>query len=172
MLLPGDRVLSLAVQAEDPEEIDALAPFFDYPVAAIRSPTIRVAANNLIRISVLVRRPMNSLLGKGGVIIHDSIGGDPFQFRTCDALPGYNRVVLYRKAPADGTFNVTLGLAGFGEVFFDDFRVQVMEQTARIREVDPGLAQRRRPAGDSPRLPDPRVPADTATRVSETRRPR
>ena len=43
------------------------------------------AANNLIRISVLVKRPMHSLPGKGGVIIRDSIGGDQFQFRISDA---------------------------------------------------------------------------------------
>ncbi len=87
VLRPGRSRSMLTVEAEDPEEIDKLDPILDYPVAAIRSPSIRVAANNLIRISVLVRRPMHSLLGKGGVIIHDSIGGDPFQFRPVTTLP-------------------------------------------------------------------------------------
>ena len=31
--------------------------------------------------------------------------------------------IWIRKAPAAGTFNVTLGLAGYGEAYFDDFRV-------------------------------------------------
>jgi hypothetical protein len=81
-------------------------------------------------------------------------------------------VVLYRKAPADGTFHVTLGLAGYGEAYFDDFRVQVIQEDIPYRPVDPGLVQGRRPTGASPRMPDPRVPADTASRVSDSRQPR
>ena len=80
-------------------------------------------------------------------------------------------MVLYRKAPADGVVRVMLGLAGYGEVFFDDFRVQVIEEDIPYRPVDPGLVQGGRPDTASPRLPDPRTPAAAAL-PSTTRRER
>ncbi len=82
----------MIVSAEKPEDLDLMVPFLDFPMAAIRSPSIRVEANNLIRISVLVRRPIRSESGMGGVIVRDSIGGEQFQFRSSGAdshvLPG------------------------------------------------------------------------------------
>ena len=125
----GNRVIKLKVAPEKEDEIDTILPkFFDFPVAAIRSPPIPVQANNLIRISVLVKRPYLSPGGLGGVIVRDSIGGEQFQFRTNAPLSSFSRVVLFRKAPADCTFTVTLGLAGYAEAYFDDFRVEVIER--------------------------------------------
>ena len=145
-------------------------PFLDFPVAAIRSPAIRVQANNLIQISVLVKRSVASVPGVGGVIIRDSIGGEQFQYRNGNPIPGYSRVVLYRKAPADGTFHVTLGLAGYGEVLFDDFRVQVIEEDPRRPTSNPNLAQDRQLGVSPPRLTNPRTPAESAALPSESRR--
>jgi hypothetical protein len=128
-----------------------------------------VETNNLIRISVLVKRSYPSAPGMGGIIVRDSIGGEAFQFRTSDPIPGYSRVVLFRKAPAEGTFTVTLGLAGYGEAYFDDFRVEVIEQDDM--SADPRFAQGRRRArsADSPGLPDPSLPA-AASRPMDSRR--
>ncbi len=172
----SNHVIKMVVSAENPKDIDLMIPFIDFPVAAIRSPPIPVEANNLIRISVLVRRPVRSEPGLGGIIVRDSIGGEQFQFRSSGAIPAFSRVVLFRKAPASGTFNVTLGLAGFGEAFFDDFRVEVIE-AAPVRgseSVDPDLAQRRpssRTSG-SPALPDPSPPAAASLPVDSSRQPR
>jgi hypothetical protein len=167
-----DHVLKLSVAPEDPKDVDNAEPYFDYPAAAVRTPEIPVGANNLIRISVLVRRPLTSAPGKGGVIIRDSIGGEQFQFRSSDAIPGFSRVVLYRKAPRDGTLHVTLGLAGYGDVYFDDFRIEIIEEDARHRPVTPNLVQTPQPPRSAPRPPDPRTPAEAAYRPSEARRPR
>ncbi len=125
----SNRVIKMEVKPERPEDLDSLGPqFLDFPVAAIRSPRIRVETNNLIRISVLVKRPMPSVPGAGGIIVRDSIGGEQFQYSTSAPIATYSRIVLFRKAPADGTFTVMLGLAGYGEAFFDDFRVEVVER--------------------------------------------
>ncbi len=172
----SNHVIKMVVSAENPKDIDLMIPFIDFPVAAIRSPPIPVEANNLIRISVLVRRPVRSEPGVGGIIVRDSIGGEQFQFRSSGAIPAFSRVVLFRKAPASGTFNVTLGLAGFGEAFFDDFRVEVIE-AAPVRgsgSVDPGLAQRRPALGTpgSPTLPDPSPPAAASLPLDSSRQPR
>ena len=169
----SNHVVKLVVSPEKPGDIDLMVPFFDFPAAAIRSPSIHVEANNLIRISVLVRRPIRSEPGMGGIIVRDSIGGEQFQFRTSGAIPAFSRVVLFRKAPATGTFNVTLGLSGYGEAYFDDFRVEVIEE-ARLRgsrPIEPEIAQgRQRPrTSGSPALPDPALPA-AASRPVDSRR--
>ena len=114
----------MTVGARDPNGIDKLPPFVDLPVAAVRSPAVRVGAKQFVRISVLVHRPIASVPGAGGVIVRDSIGGETLQFRTTDPIPELSRVVLYRRVPADGELTVTLGLAGYGDVFFDDLRIE------------------------------------------------
>jgi hypothetical protein len=170
---PTNRVVKLKVTAERPEELDSLLPkFLDFPVAAIRSPPIRVEANNLIRISVLVRRPYASPVGTGGIFVRDSIGGEQFQYRSNVPLGSFHRVVLFRKAPADGTFTVTLGLAGYAEAFFDDFRVEVIEHEGTTGDTD--IVQRR-PRGrnaSAPELPDPTLPAAAARSTDSRPRPR
>ena len=90
----------------------------------------------------------------GGIIVRDSIGGEQFQYRTSNPIPEFSRVLLFRKAPADGTFTVTLGLAGYGEALFDDLRVEVVEQDDRV--AAPDLARGSDPARPmrSPRPPD------------------
>ena len=165
------RVVKLQVVPEKQDELDTILPkFFDFPVAAIRSPPIPVEANNLIRISVLVKRPYASAGGLGGIIVRDSIGGEQFQFRTNDAIPAFSRVILFRKAPASGTFTVTLGLAGYAEAYFDDFRVEVIEEVNRGDDegrIPPDIVQNgRRRAPGSPRPPDPTMPAAAALPTS------
>ena len=127
-----NHVIKLTVAPERSGELDTiLPPVLDFPVAAIRSPEIRVEANNLIRISVLVKRAYKSAPGVGGVIVRDTIGGEQFQFRSNAEIARFSRVVLFRKAPANGTFTVTLGLAGYGDAYFDEFRVEVIEEGTR-----------------------------------------
>ena len=166
----SNRAVKLEVKPARAEELDTLVPqFLDFPVAAIRSPPIRVETNNLIMISVLVKRVWPSASGLGGVIVRDSIGGEQFQFRTSGPIPRYSRVLLFRKAPADGNFTVTLGLAGYGEAYFDDFSVQVIEQDSD--SVPPDLVQGRQRGrtARSPGLPDPTLPA-AASRPLDSRR--
>jgi len=168
-----NKVIKLTVAPEDPTQLDTtLPPVLDFPVAAIRSPEIRVEANNLIRISVLVKRPYRSSPGVGGVIVRDTIGGEQFQFSTTAEVARFSRVVLYRKAPANGTFSVTLGLAGYQDVYFDDFRVEVIEEGER--PIGPGIAQSRRRSTQSgaPPLPDPNLPASASRPVDGRRQQR
>ena len=167
------RVIKLEVKVEQPEDLDKVQPFLDFPVAAIRSPPIRVERNNLVRISVLTKRLFPTASGAGGVIIRDSIGGEQFQYRTTAPIPEFSaRVLLFRKAPADGTFTVTLGLAGYGEAFFDDLRVEVIEQDDG--RAAPDVARRNEPAQTmrAPRAPDPSPPAAAARSRDSGRQPR
>ncbi len=169
---PGNRMIRMNVESTKKEDLDKNVPFFDFPVAAIRSPAIEVQAKNLIRISVLVKRPIASTPGMGGIIVRDSIGGEQFQFRTSDPIPSFSRVVIYRKAPSDCKLTVTLGLAGYGEAFFDDFRVELVEASHDPAPRDPDVAlepSNRRTRQPSP--PDPSLPA-TATNPADARHQR
>ncbi len=168
---PTNRVVKLSVKPAIDDELDTILPkFFDFPVAAIRSPPIPVEANNLIRISVLVKRPYASAGGVGGIIVRDSIGGEQFEYRTSSPLASFSRVVIFRKAPANQTFTVTLGLAGYAEAYFDDFRVEVIEQETGRDDRDLVQENRNRRPRNSrrPGLPDPRLPA-AASRDPQTR---
>lgn len=171
---PGDRMIRMSVEPDDKAALDTKAPqFFDFPVAAIRSPSIKVEAKNLIRISVMVKRPIASSPGMGGIIVRDSIGGEQFQYRTSEPIPAFSRVVLYRKAPADGTFSVTLGLAGYGEAFFDDFRVELVEADDGQLSPDDNLASRPENAtAHRPPNPDPTLPSASANPAGTPRRRR
>ena len=144
------RILRLAVQPTDMDRIDRLPPMLDFPQAAIRSPEVKVKAGQFIRISVEIAKPMYHPEGHSGLIIRDSIGGEPLQFRYNHVIFDLTPVVLFRRAPADGVLTVTLGLACYGEAFFNNFKVEVVE--------GPGTAPPADLAGPAPRLPDPATP--------------
>ena len=112
--------------------LDSLTPFVDHPIVAIRSPSVKVAARQVYRISVMVFMINPAVAGAGGLIVRDSIGGERLQFRTPSALKGWFEVVYYRRVPADGTLNVTLGMANYGWAAFDDFKIEPI-----IEQVDP-----------------------------------
>ena len=125
------RVLRLAVEPEDEADktaIDRLPQILDHPPAAIRTPPIPVGDRNLYRISAWVKMPRASPVGALGLVIRDSLGGEPLQFRTTASIPAWNQVILYRRSPAEGSLTVTIGLAGYGELFVDDLRVEPIAQ--------------------------------------------
>ncbi len=166
----GDQVLRMTVKATDKETLNQQDPYLDEPASAVLSPPVKVAANNLIRISVLIRQPYPTPGGRGGVIVRDTIGGEAFQFRSPGPIPTYTRVVLYRKAPADGAVRVLLGFAGFGEADFDDLRVEVIEdEGVEAVPVDPGLVEGGRRRNSLPQPPDPREPPAAAARPTSRR---
>lgn len=164
-------MIRMSVQPTNKEELDSNLPFFDFPVAAIRTPPIKVEAKNLIRISVQVKRSFQSVGGMGGIIVRDSLGGEQLQYRSSEPIPSFSRIVIYRKAPTNCTFTVIFGLAGYGEAFFDDFRVELVEADEAPAEGPSNSDIAQTPANRpsrQPRTPDPSMPS-TATSPGEAR---
>jgi hypothetical protein len=156
------RMVKMTVEPTAKETMDDF-PFLDFPAAAIRSPAVKVKAGEFLRIMVGVRRPMATAAGAGGVFVRDSIGGEALQFVSNAPIPPMTRLVLYRRAPADGELTVTLGLAGMGLVYFDELSVSRVE-AAGVPADDPGPP-------DIARLPRPRRPdvaPATTIRSAET----
>jgi hypothetical protein len=135
--------------------IDSLVPFVDHPVVAIRSPSVKVRAREVYRISVMAYIANQSVPGAGGLIIRDSIGGERLQFRTSNALAmDWFEIVYYRRVPADGILNVTLGMAGYGFAAFDDFKIQPIvdqlsdDELKLIESKKPKFDPRKKPEKD------------------------
>ena len=120
----GKQVLRFMVRPTQEDGIDNLAPFLDEMPIALVSPPVQVYADEIVRISVDILNIRGINPGGGGIIVRPSIGGETLQFRSVQVFPDWRKVVLYRQAPADGPLTVTLGLAGFGDVFFDDLRIE------------------------------------------------
>lgn len=123
---PGknNRAIKLSGAPKDKSQIDELVPFQDLPVAAIRTPPIPVKEAEILRIAVMVNMPSRTSPGAGGVIVRDSLGGEALQFRQTSAIPGWQEIVIYRRAPASGEMTVMLGYAGLQFAQFDNLRVQ------------------------------------------------
>ncbi len=152
--VPG-KMIKITTKTKSGVDIDTLPPFVDYPIAALRSPPVKVSEGQFLRISVFARRNKPTVEGIGGVIVRDSIGGEALQYVSNEAMPKRTRIVLFRRVPADGEMTVTLGLAGADNVFFDNLEVQTVEAPPVYQAPD--VAQR--PAvrrGINPRTATPR----------------
>jgi|GEM_PF-1070888 len=160
---PGQRFLKMSVQPEDKSKIDNFAPYFDFPAAAISTPPIRVTAGQFLRLSVMVQKSNPQDGGQGGLLIRDSIGGEPLQIRKSGWISKFTKVIWFRRVPADGVMSVTLGLAGFGDAYFDDLQIETVEGNAPgpvdqyadnpVPRTIPGLKaeqETRRPAAPNP----------------------
>ena len=132
--LPGTpgRVLRLNVSRKNDARIDELAAFVDQPVASVRTHPIKVNPRELIRIRVKVRMPRAQQPGAGGLVLEDSLGGPALAFRRTQPIPEWSEVVVYRRVIDETVMTVKLGLAGDGDVFFDDLRVERLTENAPI----------------------------------------
>jgi hypothetical protein len=149
------KILCLSVRPLDPKGIDNLTAFLDHPAAAVQSPPIPVEAAQLVRIRVKVRMPRALPAGSGGVIIRDSLGGEALEFRQTEAINNWTEVVLLRRVATDGDLTVTLGLAGFGDAYFDDLRIDRLEKTRSTKKTNSDQNVARTPRLSAPRGPLP-----------------
>lgn len=152
--------LRVAPKELDKKAMEKLVPFLDHPAAAVRSPAIPVVRDRLYRIRVLIRLVPQLPGGTGGIIVRDSIGGPAYEFRATDLCPFWREVTLYRLAPEDGTMTVTLGLAGYGEAYFDRLRIDAIDGGSS-RPAAP------RPAGDAPIARRPSPPSPNPPRAAD-----
>jgi hypothetical protein len=158
-----DRWLKLMVHPAPGRPIDTLPPFLDQPAAAIRSPAIPVKAGQFLRVSVMILRRLATPDGAGGVVVRDSIGGQALQYVSREAIPEPSKLIYYRRVPADGTFTVTLGLAGYGGAFFNDLKVERVEASEPPPDVA-RLPRARRPDATPPAAAARPAPARPSAR--------
>ena len=157
-------VLKLSVDAEVKGTIDDLPPVLEQPVAAVETapitPEIPILPGQFVRITVQVKMPRPVSDGIGGLIIRDSWGGEPMQFAFCSMLTDWREIVLFRRCPGPEPLTITLGMAGYGAVYFDELKVERIEDPS-VRETRPGGSggvARTRPAAGVPSASRPISP--------------
>jgi hypothetical protein len=90
---------------------------------AVSSPEVRLPPGSLARITAWVRVPRPIKASADGVMIYDSVGGEPMAVRL--GIPSdWQKVTLYRRVPESGRVFVTLALTGLGVAYFDDVRIE------------------------------------------------
>ena len=125
---PKNSALHLVVTPKktDAESLANTIPYLDHEALAVRTPPIPVHRGGFFRIRVLYRLNRQLPAATGGLIVRDSLGGKPYEMRLTDASPLWREITLYRFAPEDGEMTVTLGLAGYGDCYFDRLRVDTL----------------------------------------------
>ena len=86
-----------------------------------------------------------------------------WKFVSNASITRFSKVVLFRRVPADGVFTVTLGLAGFGDAYFDQLKVETVSDGTRRPAQDyvrrPGRAPAAADAPATAIRPTPRAPS-------------
>ncbi len=116
----GRTGLRLVVQPVDPAQPPAQ---IESPPVWITSPAVPVPTGQLLRIQGWVHVPKPITASVDGLLIVDSLGGEPLAARL-DQTPRWQQFTLYRIAPQSGPVSVTFALTGIGEAWLDDVTIQ------------------------------------------------
>jgi hypothetical protein len=121
-------VLLLAHPAQ-PETPDLL---LESPPIWLTSPAVPVEAGTLVRIHAWVRisKPLTGSVD--GLLVVDSLGGEPLAERIVQTHGSWREINLYRVAPESGAVSVTFALTGLGEVALDDVTIHTVRPSNRV----------------------------------------
>ncbi|HEX4148675.1 MAG TPA: hypothetical protein VHY20_06795 [Pirellulales bacterium] len=116
----GRYSLRMAAKAIDER---AAAGLVETPPVWITSPAVQAGAGQWFRISgwVYVPEPITGSLD--GLMIIDSLGGEPLAERLGEARQ-WRKFTMYRAAPRSGPLRVTMALTGFGEAWVDNVMIE------------------------------------------------
>jgi len=114
--------LRLAARSTQP---NATPLMLESPPAWITTPPVRVEAGQVLLLHGWVQTPQPITASVDGLLILDSLGGEPLAHRTGSAL-GWQEFSLYRAAPQSGTITLTFALTGIGEAWVDDVTIQAL----------------------------------------------
>lgn len=122
----GRFALRLSAKALEKNDL----PIVESPPLWITTPPIPVQAGEIVRISGWVRIPAPIVGSVDGLMIVDSLGGEPLAERIV-RTNGWEQFTLYRAAPAAGNFTVTFALAGLGDALLDEVTIQPLAWPSR-----------------------------------------
>jgi len=108
-----------------PENPDRPPEMIEVPPVWITTPGVPLEAGELVRIQAFVDVPRPITGSVDGLMVFDSLSGEALAERIGQTR-GWQRVVLYRAAPASGMMRVTFALTGLGEAKLDDVSIEVL----------------------------------------------
>jgi hypothetical protein len=116
----GRFSLRLSCSSADPEkptEQVATAPIW------VNTPPVAVQSGQWLCIRGWVRIPAPITGSRDGLLIIDSLGGEPLAERIRETT-GWRAFTLYRVAPKTGYITLTIALTGVGEAWIDDLAIE------------------------------------------------
>jgi hypothetical protein len=119
--LQGKQSLLLEI---NPRDAKSPPQVLERTFLAVQSPAVKLPPGTLVKISGWMRIPKAIGATTDGALFYDSAGGEPLAVRQIQATKGWKQYTLYRRVPASGTIQVTLGLMGLGKVYFDDVKIE------------------------------------------------
>ncbi|HEX4142992.1 MAG TPA: hypothetical protein VHY91_05540 [Pirellulales bacterium] len=133
----GSSALRLAVAPTNPEEPPVQVE--TAPMWLVSAP-VQVEAGRVVLIHGWVNIPKRIVGSVDGLLILDSISGEPLAERVLQTKD-WQEFSLYRAAPRSGPMTVTFALSGLGEAFLDDVTVQPIDRQV-LAAASPGAAPR------------------------------
>ena len=118
--------LRLCVTPADPKRVPAA---LEIPPIVFTSPAMQVTAGQVVCIHGWARVPGPVPAGSDGLLIIDSLGGEPLAERI-GQTEKWRPFVLYRAAPQSGPMWITFALSAVGEAWLDDVGVETLELPA------------------------------------------
>jgi hypothetical protein len=119
----GQYGVLLVARAAHPESPDLL---LETPPVEVTSPAVAVEAGTLVRIHAWVRAAKPITGSVDGLLVFDSLGGEPLAERITQTHGAWREINLYRVAPESGAVSVTIALTGLGEVSLDDVTIHTI----------------------------------------------
>jgi len=118
----GRYGLRLAVR---PAEGDGAEVLVESPPSWITGPGVPTQVGELVCIHGWVRVPKPITGSVDGLLIIDSLSGEPLAERI-GKTSGWEEFTLYRLAPEQGQVSITFALSGIGEAWLDDVTIHLM----------------------------------------------
>jgi hypothetical protein len=112
----------LAMYARPPEPQRAARMLETAPVWIV-SPPAAIEPGSIVRISGRVRVPRAITASVDGLLVFDSLGGEPLALRL-DQTSAWQDFVLYRAALSHDKVTLTIALTGYGEAYVDRVSVE------------------------------------------------
>ena len=113
----------LSAVPSQPEEAPAV---IETPPVWITTPSIPVPVGGLVRIRGWVRVPREITGSVDGLMVVDSLTGEPFAARFHHTTDAWQPFTLYRRAVTGGVMNVSFVLTGIGEAWIDDVSIDIL----------------------------------------------
>jgi hypothetical protein len=118
----GGLSLRLSARPADPKASPPLLPAA--PISVSSAP-VEVFAGQLVRIHGRVMVPLGVKSSVDGLMIVDSLGGEPLAQRFGQSTT-WRDFTVYRRAHRSGIMRVTFVLTGFGEAWIDDVTIRLV----------------------------------------------
>ena len=122
---PGGRQGTCLLLRAAPPDSEIAPRLLETPPVWVTSPSVHVAAGQLLRIEGEIYIPHSITGSVDGLLIAETIGGEALAYRA-GVTQGWRKFTLYRVATKNGPVSVTIALTGHGEAWLDDVSIRIV----------------------------------------------